>query len=341
MLKWDSNRELNETYYMLTCLKELTTGKPGQQGLYGGAGNPDVIQNQQISTAQQKVITQERQNRLEIQKNILAKGGFQFLIHVFNSVNKETDYEQDILTSKTLQLLIFLLNQLHQSKLQQQMQTIEKHFHVKVMIEGALAIVHQFLLNVIKKQTELKEQLEAKQDHQFVSIQLQNQPIETMILTASLNFLTKILTVCPNSWVYIQKSDKLYHIIKLGLIDSTQKKIQEKICIFSNNLSTKIETFVVKLNQDIILPSFFITEMCIKEFIPLSLLQENTQKMRMLYKMLNQIFTETDVYKSLNKIQQPGVIVTNIVKIIQEREIKEGSSRDEDVVIGGLFEFLG
>ena len=63
--------------------------------------------------------------------------------------------------------------------------------------------------------------------------------------------------------------------------------------------------------------------------------------MRMLYKMLNQIFTETDVYKSLNKIQQPGTIVTNIVKIIQEREIKESSSRDEDVVIGGLFEFLG
>lgn len=36
MLKWELNAELNQTWYMLTCLKELTTGKPGQQGAYGG-----------------------------------------------------------------------------------------------------------------------------------------------------------------------------------------------------------------------------------------------------------------------------------------------------------------
>jgi hypothetical protein len=29
------------------------------------------------------------------------------------------------------------------------------------------------------------------------------------------------------------------------------------------------------------------------------------------------------------------------VKIIQEREIKEGSSRDEDIVLGGIFDYLG
>jgi protein tyrosine phosphatase len=29
MLKWEENGELNETFYMLSCIKELTTGKPG------------------------------------------------------------------------------------------------------------------------------------------------------------------------------------------------------------------------------------------------------------------------------------------------------------------------
>jgi hypothetical protein len=31
------------------------------------------------------------------------------------------------------------------------------------------------------------------------------------------------------------------------------------------------------------------------------------------------------------------VIIGDIVKIIYDREIKEASSRDEDVVLGGLF----
>ena len=88
------------------------------------------------------MINQERQQRFEIQKNILGKGGFQFLIHVYKSIKKDVDYDKDILTSKTLQLLIYLLNLLHQQKLQPQMQTIEKSFHVKIMIEETLSIVH-------------------------------------------------------------------------------------------------------------------------------------------------------------------------------------------------------
>ena len=44
MLKWELNGELNQTWYMLNCLKELITGKPGQQGGYGGPhGNPNII----------------------------------------------------------------------------------------------------------------------------------------------------------------------------------------------------------------------------------------------------------------------------------------------------------
>jgi hypothetical protein len=39
---------------------------------------------------------------------------------------------------------------------------IEKPHHVKDMIGGTLTIVHQFMLNIMKKQTELQMQLEAK-----------------------------------------------------------------------------------------------------------------------------------------------------------------------------------
>jgi hypothetical protein len=129
--------------------------------------------------------------------------------------------------------------------------------------------------------------------------------------------------------------------LKVGLIDITQKRIQDKISIFSLNLCTKIEQYVQKINEDMTLPSFLILEKCIKEFIPLSLKEKNTQKMRVLFKMVNQIFSETDVFKSLSKIELPGTLVANLIKIIQEREINESSSRDEDVVLGGLFDFLG
>jgi len=44
---------------------------------------------------------------------------------MFNNLNKEADFEKDILTSKTLQLLIFLLNQLHSQKLQPLLSALE------------------------------------------------------------------------------------------------------------------------------------------------------------------------------------------------------------------------
>lgn len=92
---------------MLTCLKELTSGKPGQLRGFGGASG-----NSNMTSA-----PQERLARLELQKAIVSKGGFHFLLYMFNNVNKEADFEKDILTSKTLQLLITLLNQLHSVKL--------------------------------------------------------------------------------------------------------------------------------------------------------------------------------------------------------------------------------
>ena len=40
-----------------------------------------------------------------------------------------------------------------------------------------------------------------------------------MLLTAALNFLTKILTVCPNGFIIFQQTNKFYQILKLALID--------------------------------------------------------------------------------------------------------------------------
>jgi len=39
--------------------------------------------------------------------------------------------------------------------------------------------------------------------------------------------------------------------------------------------------------------------------MPLSLRERNIEKMRMLYKLLNRMFSDTEVYKSLEKIEAP------------------------------------
>ena len=127
---------------MLTCLKELTSGKPGQLRGFGGASG-----NASMTSA-----PQERMARLELQKTIVSKGGFHFLLYMFNNVNKEVDFEKDILTSKTLQLLISLLNQLHSVKLQPILSAFEKPQHLAELIEGCLIIVSSFLKSVIAKQ---------------------------------------------------------------------------------------------------------------------------------------------------------------------------------------------
>jgi hypothetical protein len=44
LLRWEGTLELNQTLYMLTCLKELTSGKPGQlRGFGGPQGSNNVI----------------------------------------------------------------------------------------------------------------------------------------------------------------------------------------------------------------------------------------------------------------------------------------------------------
>ena len=58
-------------------------------------------------------------------------------------------------------------------------------------------------------------------------------------------------------------------------------------------------------------PSYLILQTAIKDFMPLSLKEQNSQKMRTLYKLMNQIFSETEVYRSLDKIEAPQLLVEN------------------------------
>jgi len=182
---------------------------------------------------------------------------------MFNNVNKEVDFEKDILTSKILQLLIFLLSSLHSAKLQPLLVGLEKPQHLSEMIGGCLTIVDSFLKSTVTKQEIHFQELVQKQkqalsgkastyeiisDQQLtpgaidlIYNQLQHQPIETVILTASLNFLTKILTCCPASFSTLAQNEKFFKILKCGLIDVHQKKVQDKIEIFSKNLCGKIE----------------------------------------------------------------------------------------------------
>lgn len=66
-----------------------------------------------------------------------------------------------------------------------------------------------------------------------------------MLLTATLNFLTKLLTVYPGTFQFLMQNEDLVDILKLGLIDIGQRKIQDKISIFSRNLCTKIEQLII------------------------------------------------------------------------------------------------
>lgn len=251
---------------------------------------------------------------------------------MFNKMNKEVDFEKDTLSSKTLQLLIFLLNQMHSAKLQPILATYQRSWHINQMLQGCLTIVHSFLRHVNEKQRLKQEELLSTKSNsgqgvnngatpniENVYMQLQNQGFETIILTASLNFLTKILNTHPESFQGLQNNPKFSQILKYGLIDISQKKIQDKISIFSVNLCTKIEQLLVapKQSQGSTLlpigaeeaPSFLILNLSIKEFVPLSLKEANIQKMRTLYKLINGILNDTDVYKSLEKIEPPSVLV--------------------------------
>ena len=95
----------------------------------------------------------DRKRRFEIQNMIITKGGFHFLIFLFNTVDKETDLEKDTLNSKVLQNLMSLLNLVHSNKLLHTLNLIAKPKHTQDMITGTLTIIHSFFDYLLKEQS--------------------------------------------------------------------------------------------------------------------------------------------------------------------------------------------
>lgn len=189
---------------------------------------------------------------------------------------------------------------------------------------------------------------------------MQFSPLQTVILTVALNFLSKILNIQPQNLHVMLKDDCLQQILKLGLIDIGHMKIQDKMFKFSSNLfQSNIEkkltesmsqgqsedkqgdSAFLSSTQVVMLPSHILLKYIIKDFLPMSLKEPITQKMKKLYELTTLLFSKTEVYRSLAKIEDPEKLVQNLMKMIKEREILEATSRDEDVVITGIFDFLG
>lgn len=76
------------------------------------------------------------------------------------NINKEVEYDLDTLTSKTLQLLIYLLDKLHTTKLLPLLNSIEKPVHLNELMVCCLTIVENFLNTIKKRQNAKMKELE-------------------------------------------------------------------------------------------------------------------------------------------------------------------------------------
>jgi hypothetical protein len=55
---------------------------------------------------------------MELSQKLILTGGYQFLLDMFNKIDKKNiDYDEDILPSKTIGILIQLLQRCYNSKL--------------------------------------------------------------------------------------------------------------------------------------------------------------------------------------------------------------------------------
>lgn len=57
------------------------------------------------------------------------------------------------------------------------------------------------------------------------------------------------------------------------------------------------------------LPSHILLKYIIKDFLPMSLKEPITQKMKKLYELTTLLFSKTEVYRSLAKIEDPEKLV--------------------------------
>jgi hypothetical protein len=62
--------------------------------------------------------------------------------------------------------------------------------------------------------------------------------------------------------------------------------------------------------------------------------------MKTFFKLTTEILNASNM-SYLSEIVKPEEFLDNLLKIIQERKIKEASPRDEDIVLAGLFDILG
>ena len=89
LMDWQKSGDLSNTMYLLFCLKEITYGKD----LY--------LKSKSLSQSQKQAVMTEKEQREAIQDNLLTKGGFYFLVYMFNKINKQVDFEADIRSTHT------------------------------------------------------------------------------------------------------------------------------------------------------------------------------------------------------------------------------------------------
>lgn len=76
------------------------------------------------------------------------------------------------------------------------------------------------------------------------------------------------------------------------------------------------------------------------DLLRVSLREPSNLKMKTLYKLINEIVRDSHVLSLVDEIQKPLKLVEDLVEIVKGREIREGSSSDQDSVLIGLFIFI-
>lgn len=93
------------------------------------------------------------------------------------------------------------------------------------------------------------------------------------MLTTTLNFLVRILQMSPRDFEVLNQQGQFEQMLKYGLIEISQKRIQEKMQYFATTLCAKgVEPQLVQEGVPAqSYPSFVILSKSIKEFINLAL----------------------------------------------------------------------
>jgi ubiquitin C-terminal hydrolase len=185
------------------------------------------------------------------------------------------------------------------------------------------------------------------------------------VLAAAVFSMLKILQCNPEVFRTTLAVDRRFAtVLRLALVDLGHRKVQEQIGGFCRSLLTDIERQIIKASypRDAsvqttealvalamndreyvkLLPSFLVLEAFIKDFLPQAVAERHTAKHRELFGLAKALLAKTPaVAQLLDVIEPTGTLAERLIDTIARREINEGTSRDEDVVLGGLFDILG